>query len=591
MTRLGYSFSGGAILFAMAAVLGSPQSLQAEGKDCSLSPEILVEMAYAAELSGQIAVRDALVNQLLDRAPENEKVHWLAGQVREGDTWMSVPALEQKRVADETLQEYARRRETCDDDVDSKLRLANWCRDQRMTDRERFHLLEVATMQGGRDPAVMARLGMVKFQDRWVPKEDVDAYRRVDDEQRRLERKWRPLFASWKAGLGSDDSAPYEKLAERLPEVTDMEALPLLEDLLSAHSEKAALAVVAFLDTQSNQKATESLIRHAVFSKFDAVRAAAAEALKKRPKYNYVPILLAEMVDPMEFEVEYPYGNGGYRRTTAIQRGRDYDLKSVSHDFQYITREKFLAHIHAPRPWIERRLDATDQQAVAVKPGSYVESETPKTRRNAQLAETLYLLTGERFSEPEEWRDWWNDYTEYEEREVEKPTYERSAYRYLWSYSHRTACTCLAWGTPVATETGLRPVEQILPGDKVLAQDPDTGELDYRLIVQRTVRRLGEMRKISIGDDSVTVTLGHPFWVVGSGWQMAKELKVGQRVRCLGGSREVTTIEALPEDAAYNLVVDGFATYFAGNSRVLLHDNTLPKPTDAVLPGFVVAKP
>ena len=54
-------------------------------------------------------------------------------------------------------------------------------------------------------------------------------------------------------------------------------------------------------------------------------------------------------------------------------------------------------------------------------------------------------------------------------------------------------------------------------------------------------------------------------------------------------SAEITAIEELPEDAAYNLVVDDFATYFAGDLRVLLHDNTLPKPTDAILPGFVAA--
>ncbi len=596
MTRLGCRLWSGAVLFAVAAILGSPPSLQAEGKDCSLSAELLVEMAYAAEISGQNTVRDALVKQLLDRAPENEKVHWLAGQVRDGDEWMTVSAAEQKRLGDETLQEYVQRRETCGDDADSKLRLANWCRDQEMADRERFHLLEAATRQGDRDPAVMARLGMVKFQGQWVPKEDVDAYRRADDEQRRRERKWRPLFASWKAGLRSDDATSYENLAEHLQEVTDMEALPLLEDIVSAHSEKAALAVVAFLDAQSNQAATESLIRHAVFSEFGAVRVAAAEALKKRPKYNYIPILIAGLVAPLEIDVEYPYGNGGYRRTTTIQKGPEYDTKTVSHNSRYITRASVWSN-HNPRhpfanSWTRREVDASDQKSVGVMPGHYVENQTPKTRRNESIAKTLYMLTGERYSEPEEWHDWWNHYTEYE-REGEKPTYERHSHRYCWFYSLRQTltCSCLASGTPVATETGSRPIEQILPGDKVLAQDPDTGELDYRLVLQRTVRRLGEMRKVSMGDNSVTVTLGHPFWVVGSGWRMAKELEVGQRVRCLEGPRKVTAVEALPEDVAYNLVVDSSATYFAGNSRVLLHDNTLPKPTDAVLPGFVATRP
>jgi hypothetical protein len=172
-----------------------------------------------------------------------------------------------------------------------------------------------------------------------------------------------------------------------------------------------------------------------------------------------------------------------------------------------------------------------------------------------------------------------------------KPTYERHFHKHFWAYSvdmrvTLTGASCLASGTPVASETGSRPIEQILPGDKVLAQDPDSGQLEYKVVLQRTVRRLGEMRKVSTGDDSVTVTLGHPFWVVGKGWRMAKELEVGERVWGLSGSPEITAIEPLPEDVAYNLVVDDFATYFAGDSRVLLHDNTMPGPTDAVLPGF-----
>ena len=195
-----------------------------------------------------------------------------------------------------------------------------------------------------------------------------------------------------------------------------------------------------------------------------------------------------------------------------------------------------------------------------------------------------------------EWSNWWYDHVDSYSREEERPTYERQRCRQGWSFSFtisrdigRASHSCLAAGTPIVTETGSHPVEEILPGDKVLAQDPDTGELDYKVVVQRTVRRLGEMRKVSMGDDSITVTVGHPFWVVGKGWQMAKELEVGQRVRCLGNSSEITAIESLSEDVAYNLVVEEFATYFCGDSRVLLHDNTLPKPTGAILPGFVPA--
>ncbi len=67
---------------------------------------------------------------------------------------------------------------------------------------------------------------------------------------------------------------------------------------------------------------------------------------------------------------------------------------------------------------------------------------------------------------------------------------------------------------------------------------------------------------------------------------MAKHLDIGDRVHCLAGSVEVTGIEELPADVAYNLVVEDFNTYFAGESRALLHDNLPPRPTDALVPGL-----
>ncbi|MDD4268320.1 MAG: polymorphic toxin-type HINT domain-containing protein [Pirellulales bacterium] len=270
--------------------------------------------------------------------------------------------------------------------------------------------------------------------------------------------------------------------------------------------------MVAHLDGQPNQRATESLVRHAVFSESVAVRVAAAEALKKWPKYNYIPILIAGLVAPLEIEIEFPYGDRGSRRTTVVQRGVDYDVRHVSRQAMYLT--------------------------------------------------------------------------EYEKKE--KPTCDMHVYqqRYAYKLSTKTTPPCLASGTPVATETGPRAIEQILPGDRVLAQNPETGELEYKVVLHRTVRRLGEMRRVSLGNDSVTVTLGHPFWIVGKGWQMAKELEVGDRVHCLEGSREVTAVDGLPEDVAYNPVVDDFSTYFAGASRLLLHENTMLRPTEAILPGF-----
>jgi hypothetical protein len=591
------------IVVVAVVVIGAASTwTRADEGDRLASADTLVEMAYAAEVAGQPAVRDALLGQVLDQKPDNERARWLAGQVHGASGWTSARSAERACSEDELLQEYVQRRENCGEDAASRLKLANWCRDHEMPDREKVHLTELVSWYGVANPAVMARLGMVRFRGQWLPEEDLDEFRRLDDQQRRVEKKWKPIFAEWKGDLKSGDSDAYERLAERLKEVDDGEALPFLEEVLSMHSEKAALAVVTRLDAMPIQEATESLVRHAVFSEFEQVRVAAAEMLKKRPKYNYIPMLLTGLVDPLEIEVEYPFGNGGYRRTTAIQRGPDYNLKTVSHQSNYVTRavihERWRRRLRPivpsnpePPPATWRTVWTNDNWSASVRPGRYIVEDTDRKSLNERIQPTLRSVTGESYRTPGEWREWWSDYTEYE-REGDKPTYDRQFHKHFWAYAVdlRVTC-CLASGTPVTTETGSRPVEQILPGDKVLAQAPDTGQLEYKVVLQRTLQRLGEMRKVSTGDDSVTVTLGHPFWVVGKGWQMAKELEVGERLHCLGGSAEITAIDELPEDVAYNLVVDDFATYFAGDSRALLHDNTLPKPTDAILPGFVAGRP
>jgi hypothetical protein len=54
----------------------------------------------------------------------------------------------------------------------------------------------------------------------------------------------------------------------------------------------------------------------------------------------------------------------------------------------------------------------------------------------------------------------------------------------------------------------------------------------------------------------------------------------------LAGPKGVSVIEPMAPETAYNLVVDDFHTYFVGESRLLVHDNTCPRPTTAIAPGL-----
>ena len=72
------------------------------------------------------------------------------------------------------------------------------------------------------------------------------------------------------------------------------------------------------------------------------------------------------------------------------------------------------------------------------------------------------------------------------------------------------------------------PIEQVQVGDCVLAQNPDTGELDYKAVLATTTRTTSRVIAVRTAKETIRATRGHPFWVSGIGWQMAKELKAGQ---------------------------------------------------------------
>jgi hypothetical protein len=67
---------------------------------------------------------------------------------------------------------------------------------------------------------------------------------------------------------------------------------------------------------------------------------------------------------------------------------------------------------------------------------------------------------------------------------------------------------------------------------------------------------------------------------------MAKLLAAGERLHGANGSATIESIEEAPVEAAYNLIVEDFATYFVGDQRLLVHDNTLRKPTLSAVPGL-----
>src|SRR5690606_3136038 len=137
---------------------------------------------------------------------------------------------------------------------------------------------------------------------------------------------------------------------------------------------------------------------------------------------------------------------------------------------------------------------------------------------------------------PQSWWRWWNDYNELEYPDY-KPTYswnyrkeyeDRQYYPYTPSgnvappstyaapppkrFGDRTPprvilkASCFIAGTPVWTAAGLQPIETLRPGDRVLSQDPETGELAFKCVVETTLRPASPTFRIQAEGESLVAT-------------------------------------------------------------------------------------
>ena len=138
---------------------------------------------------------------------------------------------------------------------------------------------------------------------------------------------------------------------------------------------------------------------------------------------------------------------------------------------------------------------------------------------------------------------------------------------------------CFEAGTLVQTAEGLSPIEEIKPGDLVLARDEKTGEVAYRKVMRTFVTPDQQLYELEFKDASgkrekIGVTGEHPFWVKERGWVGAAELLPGDEVfTSTGGWVQVSSGTWLSaRQTVYNLEVDGFHTYFVGEVGAWVHN-------------------
>jgi hypothetical protein len=628
----------GGLLMACSGAGMPAQAAAGEEPSDATTAERLVAEALRAEATGNSARRRVLLSVAIDAAPDYSPARWHSGQVLADGEWLPVDEAQQLAAADSNRAEYQRLRTAGGATLSGQLALALWCRKNGFEEEARFHWTTVLSHEPNNDEALRA-LGVRWFGGRLMTFAEIDAAKARVQELRAAAKACAPRVARWDRLLAAGDVKSRDQALDEIRALREADAVPALEDVtidakVNSHArfERAmqmGLALVEALDQMPGQDATESLLRHAVIAPVGSVRESAVAALKKRPPHDYLPQLLASLSMPIESSFRVATDSDGsvhywhslYREGPDASWSFEGRLSAMQHDLQGPTWIKIDDRVRGEVS--EMRFGAAANPAVLAEMASVATQNRQRFGSQAAAAEeqtaamnwataaanrlilpVLTSTTGQEFGDnPRAWWDWWERYNEYSS-DGEAPVYEhRTAesthryYRLPEGHAYRIdpppppppprSYSCFAKGTLVWTKTGKREIETLQIGDLVLAQDADTGELAYKPIIGRTVRPPSEIVKLSVDGEELQTTLGHPIWVAGVGWRMAKELADGAILHGVNGPARVDAVAKADEAEAYNLIVADFNTYFVGKAGVLVHDNTPREPTTATVPGLV----
>jgi hypothetical protein len=553
----------------------------------------LVDQALRRELAGDAEDRAALLMQAVRMAPEFAPARWHNAQVVSNGDWKPVEQVHREAAGDPRFNEYRTLRRNRSGSLVGEIYLARWCRKNGLSDQAAVHWRFVLGLQPKNQEAMEA-LGVALHENRILTPAQIVAEEFLAAQRAEADKRWRQQVDAWRRALERGDPAAAHALRE-IAAVNDPYAIAWMQREISEQNADAGLAVVSALAKMHHPQASGALVRHAVLSSFPEVRTTAAKALQGQPLNALAPPLLDALAMPLESSYTLLTDGAGsvFYRHEVYREGLALDVahsvtKQLSQEVA-LPRNTFFRPENVARAFGAKAAKANQALSTYGNAARGIEQQVARTNRvveegNHRIAELLRRVTGQNLGDnPRDWWNWWAEHNELyvpEYRPV-KETQAQADYFIKWEPK-----SCFAQGTPVWTPTGLVPIEALQIGDLVLSQNVETGELTWKPVLQVTQRPPSPMRELRIGADALFTTRGHPFWVNGPGWRMAKQLQPGDGVHTVDGPQTVAENSERVDLPAYNLVVADFSTYFVGNAGILVHDNSLAPPTTALVPGL-----
>ncbi len=593
-------------------------SLPAAGKKATPKADpglAAVEKVLRAEVAGPVDRRERLAGALQEVA-DSPSVRWQAGFVRDSNSWKAFDEARDSASNSAVLTEYQSLRRQAGPAFSAQLELANWCKQHGLIDQERSHLsVALEAAPDAEKPALRSRLGYLLIGNQWLTRADLEQWR--DFNQRALDslKRWGAKLERISRQL-EGTAREREAGQTNLAQMRDPTAIPAMEYVLCSN-EAAVEPAVAALSRIPEYEATIALARQAAFSMWPKVRKQSATALKNRMFDDFVPGLIACTASP----ASTTHTNNLVYLTERDARGMESGVIVLLHSY-IIAREtddQFQVNVlrtadYRISDWLNgqtvhflreergrgdgigrtrlnyglvlRQLQLNRDYESQVQ--QLVAEQNDRTQElNQRIINVLSTVSGQdSVPDLKGWWQWWENFSDTQQASA-KPTAVVVNEDYVGNASTRFyRMSCFAAGTPVWTDRGPLAIETIQVGDRVLAQDVESGELAYKPVLKTTVRPPKELTTLRLADETIVCTGGHRLWSSSQGWVKARDLTSQSLLHTVTGNTSIFGATKGETAPTYNLVVADFHTYFVGKTGVLCQDLLPPQRTNNIVPGL-----
>jgi hypothetical protein len=338
-------------------------------------------------------------------------------------------------------------------------------------------LVALATDPGLLNERLLKRAGFARVLGGWMSKEQAG---RLEAEVDRIDESldhWRTKLLRIGRQLRGSKTAQRNALSQ-LEEIADPKAVAAIDLVLgrslNLEIARTAMRTLAQID---GFEASQVLAKYAVFSDSPTIRREATGYLGGRRYEDFVPGMISLMATeiratitdssstssaylPNEFPLNYEIAI--YLK---LERETDEQIQVSYARFRLIPR--IVGHVSYGLPGFGLiRLSSSWESRPALNARIYLTSRQVdevnevSTELNGRVSQALGSLTGrDRTDNPDYWWEWWN-----QERDVEagpKTLVEVSEKDTVVEEDFLLRSSCFAAGTPVWTETGLKPIESI----------------------------------------------------------------------------------------------------------------------------------